>query len=367
MKKNKFKQYGEWIVVGIILIAIYKVFDISWFSALISAFLPIIIGGILAYFLEPLVQVVTKLFENNKNSFLKKNKRIISTLLVCLFVLLLIILLLTWLIPVVMGYAVEFIKNIDMYVKGFEISINNSFANSEIAQMIIGIERAVVESIKNFNSKDFLELIAFAGKTGSTLLTILLGLIFCPYILIEADKLVTIFNRFMLIFIEEENLELIHNYALKSHRILGQFIYGKFIDSIIIGLIALIGFGLMKIPFFPLLAFIIFITNMIPYFGPFIGGIPVVFIVLLIEGFMPALTIALFIFILQQFDGLILGPRILGDSVGISPFWIICSITVFGGLFGFIGMFLGVPLICVIRMFFNDFIDYRKNRNIKQR
>lgn len=365
MKKNKFKQYSEWIVVGIILIAIYKVFDISWFSALISALLPIIIGGILAYFLEPLVQIVTKLFENNKNSFLKKNKRIISILLVSLFVLLLIILLLTWLIPVVMGYAVEFIKNIDMYVKGFEISINNSFADSGIAQMIIGIERTAVESIKNFNSKDFLELIVFAGKTGSTLLTILLGLIFCPYILIEADKLVTIFNRFMLIFIEKENLELIHNYALKSHRILGQFIYGKFIDSIIIGLIALIGFGLMQIPFFPLLAFIIFITNMIPYFGPFIGGIPVVFIVLLIEGFMPALTIALFIFILQQFDGLILGPRILGDSVGISPFWIICSITVFGGLFGFIGMFLGVPLICVIRMFFNDFIDYRKNRIIK--
>ena len=118
----------------------------------------------------------------------------------------------------------------------------------------------------------------------------------------------------------------------------------------------------MGLPFFPLLAFVVFITNMIPYFGPFIGGIPVVFIVLLIEGFMPALTSAIFIFALQQFDGLILGPRILGDSVGISPFWIICSITVFGSLFGFIGMFLGVPLICVIRMFFNDFLKYRKNR-----
>lgn len=365
MSKNKIKQYSEWIVIGIILIAVYKVFDISWFSVLASAFLPIIIGCVLAYFLEPLVQIVTKLFENNKNNFLKKNKRNISVLIVSLFVLLLIILLLTWLIPMVMGYAVEFIKNIDTYVKGFETSINNSFTDSGIAKMIIGIERTVVESMKNFNSKDFLELIVFAGKTGSTLLTILLGLIFCPYILIEVDKLVSIFNRFMLTFIEKENLELIHNYALKSHKILGQFIYGKFIDSIIIGLIALIGFGLMQLPFFPLLAFIIFITNMIPYFGPFIGGIPVVFIVLLIEGFMPALTTGLFIFILQQFDGLILGPRILGDSVGISPFWIICSITVFGSLFGFIGMFLGVPLICVIRMFFNDFIDYRKNRIIK--
>ena len=86
------------------------------------------------------------------------------------------------------------------------------------------------------------------------------------------------------------------------------------------------------------------------------------FIVLLTNGIMPAIWTALFIFALQQFDGLILGPRILGDSVGISPFWIICSITIFGSLFGFLGMFLGVPLICVIRMFFNDFLEYRKNR-----
>lgn len=93
-----------------------------------------------------------------------------------------------------------------------------------------------------------------------------------------------------------------------------------------------------------------------------IGGVPVVFIVLLTNGIMPAIWTALFIFALQQFDGLILGPRILGDSVGISPFWIICSITIFGSLFGFLGMFLGVPLICVIRMFFNDFLEYRKNR-----
>ena len=196
------------------------------------------------------------------------------------------------------------------------------------------------------------------------MLTLLLGLIFCPYILIEADKLANIFDRFMLSFIKKDNLDLIHEYAFKSHNIFGKFIYGKFVDSVIIGLIALIGFGLMGLPFFPLLAFVVFITNMIPYFGPFIGGIPVVFIVLLIEGFMPALTSAIFIFALQQFDGLILGPRILGDSVGISPFWIICSITVFGSLFGFIGMFLGVPLICIIRMFFNDFLKYRKNRMV---
>lgn len=365
MQGNKLKQYSSLLIVGIILIVIYKTFDTSWFSILLNAFFPIIIGGIIAYFLEPLVQIVSKLFENNENKFLVKHKRVISVLLVSLIVILLVILLLTWLIPMVMDYAVEFIKNIDTYVNGFESSINKTFEDPNTAQTIIQFERTFVNSLKSFSGNDFMQLIAIAGKTGSTLLTILMGLIFCPYILIEAEKLANIFDRFMLSFIKKESLELIHEYAYKSHRIFGKFIYGKFVDSVIIGLIALVGFGLMGLPFFPLLAFVIFVTNMIPYFGPFIGGVPVVFIVLLIEGFMPALTTALFIFALQQFDGLILGPRILGDSVGISPFWIICSITVFGSLFGFLGMFLGVPLICVMRMFFKDFLNYRKNRIIK--
>lgn len=111
------------------------------------------------------------------------------------------------------------------------------------------MEQTFVDSIKSLSANDFMEVIAFAGKTGSTLLTILMGLIFCPYILIEAEKLARIFDRFMLCFISQENLNLIHGYAIKSHRIFGNFIYGKFIDSVIIGLIALVGFGLMGLPF----------------------------------------------------------------------------------------------------------------------
>lgn len=365
MEKNKIKQYSSILLIGIILIIVYKAFDISWFSILLNAFFPIILGGIIAYFLEPLVQMVSRILDTCNNKFVKKYERIISVLVVCIFIIMIVILLLTKLIPMVMDYAFEFIKNLDTYVKSFEISINKTFQDPVTATNIIQLERTIVSSLKGINAKDFMELIALAGKTGSTLLTILMGLIFCPYILIEVDKLANIFDRLMGTFIEPENLELIHEYAYKSHRIFGQFIYGKFIDSVIIGLIALVGFGLMGLPFFPLLAFVIFITNMIPYFGPFIGGLPVVFAVLLVKGFMPSITTAVFIFALQQFDGLILGPRILGDSVGISPFWIICSITIFGSLFGFVGMFLGVPLICVIRMFFNDFLKYRKNRIIK--
>lgn len=150
----------------------------------------------------------------------EKHRRVLSVLLVSLAVILMIILLLTWLIPMVMDYAVEFAKNIDTYVKSFEASINSSFEDPNLAGTIIQVEQTFVDSIKSLSANDFMEVIAFAGKTGSTLLTILMGLIFCPYILIEAEKLARIFDRFMLCFISQENLNLIHGYAIKSHRIL---------------------------------------------------------------------------------------------------------------------------------------------------
>ena len=132
----------------------------------------------------------------------------------------------------------------------------------------------------------------------------------------------------------------------------------KFLDSLIIGIIAFIGLAILKVKFFPILAVFILITNMIPYFGPFIGGFPAVLVALMTGDLFHALAVLVFVFALQQFDGLFLGPKILGDVVGISPFWVLLSITVFGHFFGFIGMFLGVPMICVIRMLFNDIIDF---------
>ena len=185
------------------------------------------------------------------------------------------------------------------------------------------------------------------------------GLIFTPYVLIEAKKLVSIFDRLCSLFMSKEKIDLIHDYAVRSHQIFGQFIYGKFLDSLIIGIIAFIGLAILKVKFFPILAVFILITNMIPYFGPFIGGFPAVLVALMTGDLFHALAVLVFVFALQQFDGLFLGPKILGDVVGISPFWVLLSITVFGHFFGFIGMFLGVPMICVIRMLFNDIIDFR--------
>ena len=135
------------------------------------------------------------------------------------------------------------------------------------------------------------------------------------------------------------------------------FIVGKLLDSLIIGIICFIACKILQFDYPVLLALIVGVTNIIPFFGPFIGAIPCILLLLMIDP-MQSLYFAIFVFLLQQFDGNILGPAILGESTGMSPLWIIFAITVGGYLFGVIGMFLGVPAIAVISYLFKLLVDY---------
>ena len=149
------------------------------------------------------------------------------------------------------------------------------------------------------------------------------------------------------------------------HNIFSGFIIGKSIDSLIIGLLAFVAMTILKLPYTVLISVIIGVTNMIPYFGPFIGAVPGV-LIYLCTNWEYAIIFAVMIFILQQFDGIILGPRLLGQSTGLSPIWVIFAITVGGAYFGVIGMFIGVPVVAVIAYLCNTFLNSRlKGKHVK--
>ncbi|MBR5236567.1 MAG: AI-2E family transporter, partial [Clostridia bacterium] len=134
------------------------------------------------------------------------------------------------------------------------------------------------------------------------------------------------------------------------------FFFGMVVDSLIIGVLAVAGLALLRVPYAAVLGVVIMVFNMIPYFGPFIGAVPAVLVALLGGGIYQAIWTALFILILQQFDGNLLKPKILGGSVGVSPFWVIFAIVVFGGLFGIWGMIFGVPVIAAIQLLARDYM-----------
>ena len=136
------------------------------------------------------------------------------------------------------------------------------------------------------------------------------------------------------------------------------FIRGKLLDSLIIGILCFIGCSILKFPYTPLISVVVGVTNVIPFFGPFLGAIPSAFLILLVDP-LKCLYFVLFVLALQQLDGNVIGPAILGDSTGISSFWVIVSILVGGGFFGVLGMFLGVPAFAALQALVKFLVDRR--------
>lgn len=190
---------------------------------------------------------------------------------------------------------------------------------------------------------------------------LLIGLIVAAYLLGCKDTLCAQSKKMIYSSMKLSAANLVISKFRYAHHVFGGFINGKLLDSLIIGIICFICCTLMDMPYTMLVSVIVGVTNVIPFFGPFIGAIPSGFLILL-NSPIKAVYFAIFILILQQFDGNILGPKILGGSTGLSSFWVLFSILLFGGLFGFVGMVLGVPIFAVVYNLTDDIIRWALTR-----
>ena len=157
-------------------------------------------------------------------------------------------------------------------------------------------------------------------------------------------------------FVRSEKIDKLFAIGREVNLVFNNFLFGKLLDSLIIGVLCYLGMLPWKIPYAVLISSIVGITNIIPYFGPFIGAVPCT-IILLLENPTKALIFTIFILILQQIDGNIIGPKVLGETIGLNSFWVMFSIILFGGLFGVVGMFLGVPIFAAFYVFFKRMIE----------
>ncbi|MCI8687475.1 MAG: AI-2E family transporter, partial [Lawsonibacter sp.] len=176
---------------------------------------------------------------------------------------------------------------------------------------------------------------------------LLIAVIVSVYLLARKDIFAAQSKKIVYSIFRTDVADLLVGEIRSAYRIMSGFINGKLLDSLIIGIICLICCNLFQFPYPALIAVIIGVTNIIPFFGPFIGAIPCGLLIFLSSP-IQAVYFAIFILVLQQFDGNILGPKILGDSTGLASFWVLFSILLFGGLFGFAGMVLGVPVFAMI-------------------
>ena len=259
------------------------------------------------------------------------------------------------------------------YVESFVKWISESgLADTEVAIFIGHTINSLTAEVENWARNEILPLAQqYISQITSgvfavikALLNFLIGIVAMTYVMSIEENLIGQCKKIIYATFPAKKGNLIIETIRKSHKIFGGFVIGKIIDSAIIGVIAYIGCLLLKMPSALLVAFIIGVTNVIPFFGPFIGAVPSVALVL-IQSPIHALYLVIFILILQQVDGNIIGPKILGESTGLSAFWILTSISVAGGLFGFFGMLLGVPVFAVIYYIIQQILTYRmKERDL---
>ena len=379
-KKNKCLEIlktlvsNMWYIVALVaIIAIIFLMIANWgvVLAVIGKFLtilmPFILGFFFACFINPLVKRVHSLLNRMKPGKGAKIKKAFSVIISYVVVIGVITVLLIYIIPQIKASIGELGNTIQ---DGYQYMITHQ---KELNEKIpfIGLGGGI-EYIKEFAYKKIMsngsEIIPYVYHVSSSLLTtsynVLMGLVISIYIILDMKKLKRSARKVVYALSPKKKEQEVWETMKQCSHIFNGFLIGKMIDSLIIGILCLIAMSILKLPYALLLSLIVCITNMIPYFGPIIGAIPGVMIYLFID-IRYAFIFALMILILQQFDGLYLGPKILGDQTGIKPLWVIFGITVGCAYFGVMGMFLGVPVVAVIMYLLQLFLDKKlKKKNI---
>lgn len=383
MKLNMNKKYTTIAVYAFLVIAaaITFFFVISEHSVVgrmagtfFGLMTPFIYGAALAYVLNPVLnwlekKVFPKVFGDRVS---KRSRRGLGVLLTFLFGCAVVALFLAVLIPQI----VESIDNLAQSIYAF-LPQAQSFLNDLIAQygtneMLVDVLSMLGVDISDpsmalqrlaTRSYTFLTQVLpnlFGGvmRFTSGLLDVVVGIIIAIYLLLSKEVFYAQVKKLLFAFFPRRVAQATLNLTHDSNTIFCGFISGKILDSAIIGVLCFIGCSVLQMPYTVLVSFIVGVTNVIPYFGPFIGAIPSIFIIMIADP-LKSLVFAVFVLILQQLDGNIIGPKILGDSTGLSAFWVIFAVTFFGGLFGFVGMLIGVPTFAVIYALVRNFAEFK--------
>jgi len=392
--KRIFSKYFLWGLTGFLTVVACILFYFiinntakvaSFFNGINKIMMPVYFAMIIAYLLAPILnfienKILYPITRKMKVKDIRRKRKVIRgigifiTLLVAIsFVFGLLFMMISQIVPSI----TKLLDNYPLYVDNFQQWVKNTLAkNPTLVNFILDQTGNSSEQIEDYITKDLwtniTKILPFMDNEGNIdwtmmqeyIKTILggvgtafkvlwnsvLGLMISVYLLAGKEKFAGRSKKLTYSMFKRHTAnEIIKDVRFANKTFIGYF-GGKVIDSIIIGILCFIGTTCLRTPYAPLVSLFVGITNVIPYFGPFIGAIPSALLIFLVDPMHPWNTIlfVIFILVLQQIDGNVIGPKILGDSTGLEGFWVIFAITVFGGLFGIPGMIIGVPLFAII-------------------
>lgn len=334
---------------------------------MVSTLQPFIIGFIIAYLLNfILVFIESKILVYDKLKNLSKgSKRGIAILLTYIIAFIIMALFMQFVLPQVIDSIVGIANDIPTYIANVTSFIEEISSRFDLNNEYVGMAIEQWNEFINYTINIVTNLLPALANTikniASSLWNIILGIIVSIYMLIDKEKFAALTKKVVYALLSKKSADKVIELGHRSNDTFGKFLSGKIIDSVIIGILTFIVLTVTKMPFTILVSVIIGITNIIPFFGPFLGAIPS-FIIIMFVSPVKALWFLLIVLIIQQVDGNIIGPKILGDSIGISAFWILFSILVAGKLLGLAGMIVGVPLFAIIYSIIKEIVEVRLDK-----
>ena len=333
------------------------------FGTLINVCMPIIYGLVLAYLLNPILKIVENriikpIYKKAKLDVGKSKKKIrnFSISITILIFFLLLYGFFSMVIPELIKSIQSIVLQFPIYVSNLETWIRDLFSNNAKLELMVSelfdrysadignwLNETLLPKLNVILMELSLSVIGFA----KFLWNFIIGLIISIYVMGLKETFAGQGKKIIFALLTPDHAKNFINDIRFVDKTFGGFIIGKIIDSAIIGVLCFCGMSLLKLPYVVLISVIVGVTNVIPFFGPYLGAIPSAVLILMVNP-PKVIPFVIFIIILQQFDGNFLGPKILGNSTGLNSFWVIFSITLFGGFFGILGMAVGVPIFAVV-------------------
>ena len=368
------RKWLWWFSLGGALIILYKLsgsLSGVWgvLGALLGILAPFVAGFFLAFLLYGPSSWLEKRILRCKKKFWQRLARPLALLIVYLLLLGVLALVISLVIPRLITSVSGLVVSIPNYIDAAQnrlqawVDPDGPLGRFNLAERLDTLYQSLLDTITRLlSTENVMNALKGVVNVTSSLVDVIISVMVSLYMLSGRENLIRELKAVLGLFCKPRHITVLGQYSRRIATIFYGYFYGVFLDSMVVGVVVSIGLLIFRVPYAVLLGMILGLLNMIPYFGALIGTVGIVLITLLSRNIYAAIGVAIYIIVVQQIDGNIVQPRVVGNSVGLRPIYVLLSITLFGGLFGFWGIFLAVPLMAVVQMLVKDAIAWKKRR-----
>ncbi len=349
------------------LIVLFKLFDnlgqvVGAIGVIIDILAPFVAGLMIAFLLHHPTRWIERKLLRLKGRFWQVTARPISLVAVYLLLLGVVALLISLVLPHLASSLVDLIRSLPGYVEAaivrVEAMMHSGFLQDlNLSETLDTLYKTLFDQVSGLlSAQNVMTALRGVINVTTSIVDVVIAIIVSVYMLSGREHLMRAGKAMCGLFLPRNKVEIVSDYGHRTAAIFYNYFYGALLDALVVGVVVSVGLSIFRVPYAVLLGMLLGLLNMIPYFGAIIGCIGIAMVTLLTGGFAAAIGVVIFIVVVQQVDANVIQPRVVGGSVGLRPIYVLLAITLFGGLFGFWGIFLGVPLMAVVQMFVKDAI-----------